>query len=184
MRRFTKVIARCSWFLAVVAACILLVLLLAVCFATFSRYLFNRPFAPLIDLSSYALVWVAFLGAPWLMGQRRHIRIELIAERVSPKARERWTVAIDLVVVVITWVIAYVGGLLAVDFLIKGRVMQDVLATPQWVLLLPIPLGAFFWGMQSVANAMEDLVALKALSGPSLGDEASGPRGQSAGEVR
>jgi len=158
---FAKSVKACSWFLAAVAACILLVLLLAVCFATFSRYLFNRPFAPLIDLSSYALVWVAFLGAPWLMGQRRHIRIDLIADRVSPRARQRWGIVIDYVVVGITWVIAIVGGLLTVDYLIKGRVIQDVLATPRWILLLPIPVGSFFWGLQSLLNGIEDFKKLK-----------------------
>lgn len=169
MRFFARCVRACSWFLAAVAACILLVLLLAICFATFSRYLFNEPFAPLIDLSSYALVWVAFLGAPWLMGQRRHISIDLIADRVSPRVRQRWGIVIDFVVVAVTWVIAVIGGMLTVDYLVKDRVMQDVLSTPQWILLLPIPVGAFFWGLQSLLNGMEDLRLLKATP-PSLNE--------------
>lgn len=184
MRCFSKAVRACSWALAVVAAAILLVLLLAVCFATFSRYLFNKPFAPLIDLSSYALVWVAFLGAPWLMGQRRHIRIDMIADRVSPRAAQRWSVVIDFVVVVITWVIAYIGGLLTVDFLIKGRVMQDVLATPQWILLIPIPVGAFFWGLQSLLNGLEDLGKLRGSSGATPVSETSGDASGIAGAAK
>lgn len=157
MRLFARIVNRCAWVLAGVAALVLLLLLLAVCFATISRYVADKPFAELIDLSTYALVWVAFLGAPWLMLQRGHVTIDLFITRVKPRAQLRWTAGAHFAMVVIALVITYVSGLLTVDYLVNDRVMQDIMATPQWILLLPIPVGSFFLALASAVNGVEDL---------------------------
>lgn len=162
MRLFTKIVDRCVWVLAVIAAGILLVLLLAVCFATVSRYLFNKPFAELIDLSGYSLVFIVFLGAPWLMSKRGHVRIDLFLDMASPKVQQYWNAATNFAVVIVALVITYVGTLLTSNYLVHGRVMQDVMDTPQWILLLPIPLGSFFLALQALLNGLEDLKCAKA----------------------
>lgn len=156
MKLFAKIVERCVNFLAGVAAVVLLALLLAVCFATISRYTVNKPFAELIDLSSYALVLVAFLGAPWLMGKRGHVQIDLFISRVSPKAQKYWNAGANFAMVVIALVLAYVGMSITINYLINGRVMQDVMETPQWILLLPIPVGSFFLALQSLLNGIDD----------------------------
>lgn len=157
MKLLARVIDRCVLVLAGVAAVTLFLLLLAVCFATFSRYLFNKPFAELIDLAGYSLVFIVFLGAPWLMSKRGHVRIDMFVEMVSPKAQKYWNAATNFAVVIIALVIAYIGFRLTSNYLINDRVMQDVMDTPQWILLLPIPLGSFFLALQSLLNGIEDL---------------------------
>ena len=157
MRAFTKVLDRIVWVLAGVAAVVLLLLLLAVCFATFSRYLANKPFAWLIDLSTYALVWVAFLAAPWLMRQRGHVVIDLFMTRTKPRTQARWSAGAHFAMTLVALLITYVSGLLTVDYLVNGRIMQDILETPQWILLLPIPVGCFFLALASAVNGVEDI---------------------------
>ena len=63
--------------------------------------------------------------------------------------------------VIIALVMAYIGFLLTSSYLVNGRVMQDVLDTPQWILLLPIPVGAFFLALQALLNGLEDLKCAK-----------------------
>lgn len=164
MKLAVKIIDRCVDFLAGVAAVILLVLLVAVCFATISRYTVNKPFAELIDLSSYALVFVAFLGAPWLMRKRGHVQIDLFISRVSPKAQKYWSAGANFAMVVIAIVLAYVAMSITINYLVNGRVMQDVMETPQWILLLPIPVGSFFLALQSLLNGIEDFKGARSLT--------------------
>ena len=161
MKLFIRVVDRCVYVLAVIAGIILGALLLAVCFATLSRYLFNKPFAGLIDLSGYSLVFIVFLGAPWLMSKRGHVRVDLFMDMVSPRAQKYWDAGTSFAVVIIALVMAYVGFLLTSSYLVNGRVMQDVLDTPQWILLLPIPVGAFFLALQALLNGLEDLKCAK-----------------------
>lgn len=165
MNLLKKIVARCCVILAGVAAAVLFVLLLAVTFATLSRFFFNKPFAELVDLSSYALVWVAFFGAPWLMLERGHVVIDLLISRVGARSQDLWRALANFAMVLISLVVAYVGGLLTVDYLINGRIMQDVMETPQWILLLPIPVGSFFLALASLVNGIEDLKRARRGSG-------------------
>lgn len=157
MRAFTKVLDRVIWLLAGVAGVVLLLLLLAVCFATLSRYIANKPFAELIDLSAYSLIWVAFLGAPWLMRQRRHVVIDLFITRTKPRVQSRWKAGAHFAMVVIALVLAYVSLRLTIDYIATGRVMTDYMRTPQWIVLLPIPVGSFFLALASALNGIEDV---------------------------
>ncbi len=174
MTVFKKIVSNACMVLAGIAAAVLFVLLLAVVFATLSRFLFHKPFAELVDFSSYALVWVAFLAAPWLMLQRGHVVIDLIITRVSETAQHRWRAIAHFAMVIIALVVAYVGGLLTVDYLIHHRVMQDVTQTPQWILLLPIPLGSFFLALASLMNGLEDLRRSGHGAGTRSGERAKG----------
>jgi TRAP-type C4-dicarboxylate transport system permease small subunit len=155
---------RCAWVLAGIAGIVLFLLLLAVCFATISRYVANKPFAQLIDLSTYALVWVAFLAAPWLMLQRGHVTIDLFITKVKPRSQLRWTASAHFAMVAIALFMAYISGALTVDYLANGRVMQDIMSTPQWILLLPIPLGSFFLAMASAVNGLQDIRQLRTIA--------------------
>jgi len=172
MTLFRKTVSGACLALAGVAAAVLFALLLAVTFATLSRFLFHKPFAQLVDFSSYALVWVAFLAAPWLMLQRGHVVIDLIITRVSETAQHRWRAIAHFAMIIVALVVAYVGGLLTVDYLINGRVMQDVTETPQWILLLPIPLGSFFLALASLTNGLEDLKLSRHRFSPKPGERA------------
>ena len=53
-------------------------LLLAICYATFTRFAFNDPKSNLIEYSAYALVYVAFLAAPWIQSRRGHINVDMV----------------------------------------------------------------------------------------------------------
>ncbi|MDR3332293.1 MAG: TRAP transporter small permease, partial [Synergistaceae bacterium] len=82
LRRLNRAIDLCILALAYIGSAIVLFLLLAVCFATLSRYLLNKPFAFLIDYSSYSLLFIAFLGAPWLLQQNGHVSIDMLVEKL------------------------------------------------------------------------------------------------------
>jgi C4-dicarboxylate transporter DctQ subunit len=174
MKFITKAIDRCVLALAVVAGFILLLLLLAVCFATMTRYLFNEPFSNLIDYSSYALIFVAFLGSPWLMGKRGHVNIDLFINMLSPKAQKYWNAVIHFLMVIIAAVVAYVGTALTSNYFITGRVMQDYMSTPQWIVLFPIPLGCLFLALQSLLNGIQDIKEAKSMSGNTTENNAAG----------
>lgn len=180
VRRFVQV---CVKVLASVAALVLLALMIAVCVATISRYAFREPFAFLIDLSGYALVFVAFLSAPWLLSVRGHVQVDLLINRVRPKAQAYWNAIVHVWMALVALAITYPALLLTWEYLVKHRVMQDTLDTPQWILLLPIPLGSFFVVVQAVLNAVDDIRTwrARAAAGAAAGSDTScEPPGASA----
>jgi TRAP-type C4-dicarboxylate transport system permease small subunit len=90
----------------------------------------------------------------------------MFVEMVSPKAQKYWNAAANFVVVIIALVIAYIGFRLTGNYFLNHRVMQDVMDTPQWILLLPIPLGSFFLALQALLNGIDDLKCARSACPP------------------
>ena len=163
MRVLNKIIDRIILGLAVIAGIILLFLLLAVCFATVSRYLFNAPFAVLIDYSAYSLLYVAFFGAPWLMQQRGHVNIDLFMNMVKLGTRKKWSGVIHVILTAVSLILGYIGFVQTQTYFINSIVMQDQMRTPQWILLICIPIACAMLAIQCVRNARKDFADAKAL---------------------
>ena len=91
------------------------------------------------------------------MRQRGHVVIDLFMTRTKPRTQARWSAGAHFAMTLVALLITYVSGLLTVDYLVNGRIMQDILETPQWILLLPIPVGCFFLALASAVNGVEDI---------------------------
>ncbi|MGI6732476.1 MAG: TRAP transporter small permease [Anaerovoracaceae bacterium] len=155
MQVLNKIIDRCISALAGIAAFVVLLLLLAVFFATMTRYLFNQPFAFLIDYAAYSLLYIAFLGTPWLYQKRGHVSVDMVLEALPPRVKHIWVGALDLVVFVIAVVLCVVSFKLTKTNFLGQIALPDFLSTPKWLLLAPISLSMFFLAIQAIRNAIE-----------------------------
>lgn len=158
MRVLNKVIDWCILALAAIAGAVLLFLLLAVCFATVSRALFNEPFAFLIDYASYALLYIAFLGAPWLLSKRGHINIDMVLNALPPKTKKIWQAVLDLVLALVCIVIGVIGFQLTKSNIMNHVIISDFLNTPQWILLICVPVGSFFTAVEAIRLCIRGLL--------------------------
>lgn len=156
MRVLNKILDVCMLVLAAISAVIILLLILAVTFSTLSRYLFNKPFSFLTDYSTYSLLFVAFLGSPWLMQKRGHTCLDVVTNALPEKTRYIWTAITEIVLVLMCAVMVYVGALLTQTAFVGHTALTDTFGTPKWILLSCIPVGSFFLGIQCIRNAVED----------------------------
>lgn len=157
MRALNKVIDWCILALAAIAGAVLLFLLLAVCFATVSRALFNEPFSFLIDYAAYSLLYIAFLGSPWLLSKRGHINIDMVVNALTPKVKRIWQAILDLILALVAAVLCVIGFQLTRSNFINGVTISDFLGTPQWLLLVCIPVGSFFTAVEAVRLGIRTL---------------------------
>lgn len=97
LARWTRSIA--TWQLA--AAAVLLGLILATMVAqVVARYLFQAPFSWSEECVRLGLVWMTFLASAGLMGQRRHLAVDLWSSNLPPQWRRRADAMVDLFVAV------------------------------------------------------------------------------------
>ena len=158
MRTINKIIDWCIVALAAIAGAVLLFMLLAICFATVTRKVFNMPFAFLIDYASYSLLYIAFLGAPWLLGKRGHINIDLFTNMMKPKFGHYWQVGLDLVLAFTLMVVTVISFIITKTNFVNGIIISDFLNTPQWVLMICVPVGSFFTAVEALRLAIRGLV--------------------------
>jgi TRAP-type transport system small permease protein len=52
-----------------------------------ARYLFRSPIAWSEELARFALIWLAFVAAAWVMGEGRHLVVDVVSGRMSRRGR-------------------------------------------------------------------------------------------------
>ena len=147
--------------LACVAGVALGFLLLAICYATFSRFVFNYPLSSLIEYSSYSLLYITFLAGPWLLKQRRHISIDMILVKLKSRARAAMQLATNTLGFALCSTLFYFGYLVTLSNFQRNIRVMDSMATPQWLIVVAIPIGMFFMAVQFLRHIMQDIQALR-----------------------
>src|SRR5688572_32637383 len=78
---------------ALVAVLILVALVACIGLEVVMRYFFGQPTRWVNEFSEYALLWLAFLAAPWVLREDAHVKVEMLTEALSPRWRFRFHVA-------------------------------------------------------------------------------------------
>ena len=94
-----------------VAACTLLVVTLAlIVLQVVSRYVFNAPFTWTEELARFALLWLTFVAAGFVMARRIHIAVDLVASKLGRKGAIVMDTVALVTVVVTSGVMAWAGA--------------------------------------------------------------------------
>src|SRR4030066_922155 len=73
--------------MAGIAATMVIFMMLAISYSVMMRYLFNRPIAWIVEISSYLMLYITFLGTAWLLRRDGHVEIDLFTSHLSPKTK-------------------------------------------------------------------------------------------------
>lgn len=126
---------------AMIAAAILLMLFVIVQYEVVMRYVFNAPTYWTNEVSAFAIAWVGFLGAGYVLRIGRQLEIDIVTMRISPKARRWLGTATDLLAAAFCGLIAN----LSYDFVAISLMMQassaSELDVPLWIPYLALPIG-------------------------------------------
>lgn len=160
MRLINKVIDSIINFLAGIAAVLIGALLVSISYATFSRFLFSDPKARIIELSAYSLIYITFLAAPWLLRMRGHINVDLILINLKGKVKTGLYLVNDTVGFIITSVLFYFSYDITMSNYTDNIKIMDSVGTPQFLLLIAIPIGSLFLAIQFLRFIKEDFVLL------------------------
>jgi len=130
-----------DWF-ANLALLVLVAISLSVCLEVITRYGFNRPLRWVDEYTEYGLLYITFLATAWNLRQGGHIRIELVYERLGPRARAWCDVLGAFLGTAVSLVLLVFGVLATVSAFQRGLHRQSLLETPVWIVLVIIPIGA------------------------------------------
>ena len=89
---------------------LLFIMVLAVLWQVFSRYILKAPSSITEELSRYLLIWIGILGAAYAAGQQAHLSINLLEEKLNPPNRKRLRVIINLLIIFFCITALVLGG--------------------------------------------------------------------------
>ena len=104
-----------------------------------SRYIFNHSIIWAEEVSQYLMVWVAFLGAGLALRQGRHVAIEMLQDRLPPRARRMTRHLVALLLIL------FMGILIVLGFQFARFAWDQetpVLNIPLGIPYLAVPIGA------------------------------------------
>jgi TRAP-type C4-dicarboxylate transport system permease small subunit len=136
------VFERITLWMAVVAASLVLAMSGWITYDVLTRYFldFASPWA--FDLSEYALVWITFLGAPWVLLQDRHVRIELLVDVLPRSAQRILGITVSIIAICACLVLAWKTGVAALQYIERDIMMARIWRIPRIWPYCIIPIGS------------------------------------------
>jgi TRAP-type C4-dicarboxylate transport system permease small subunit len=114
---------------------ILFIMLVAVIWQVFSRFILQSPSTATDEISSFSLIWVGLLGAAYATGQHLHLAIDLLPEKLVEKQYAFFDGFVYLSVFAFALTVMIIGG---------GRLCMLSFQFEQTSASLEIPLGFIY----------------------------------------
>ena len=160
---------------AYVAGLLVVTVTFSVLYEVVARYFFNSPTIWAVDLTEYSLVYITFLGTPWVLRDRAHTRVEIVVERLRPKVRLILGIVVPLVATVAAVVMAWEGALETWESYLGGHAELKAWRVYRWPLILPICVGSVLLTIEFLRQAFHNVGVLR--RGEPVPEESS-PLGQ------
>ena len=119
--------------LNVLAGVSFLAMVALTCWQVITRYILQNPSSWSEELVSYLFAWMALLGASIVVGERGHMNIPILVDRMGPAARKVLNIFAEVVACIFAAVILVYGG-----------IQITTLAMGQMTSSLGVPIGIFY----------------------------------------
>ena len=157
-----KIIRVFDWLLdagAALSGALLVAVMLLTSIKVFFRYGLREGLLGVDQISGTLLVYIAFLGAAWVLRREEHVTIDLLVTRLTPATRRRLTCFNSAIGALICLVVAWYGTVEAVTSWQRGILIPAEIEIPRVINLGVIPLGCFLLSLQFMRRARRALDA-------------------------
>ena len=89
---------------------LLVLMVLAVLWQVFSRYVLNSPSSVTEELSRYLFIWIGILGAAYASGQQIHLAIDILHSKLNKANRMILRIFINLLIIFFSLTVLVIGG--------------------------------------------------------------------------
>lgn len=143
--------------MAVITGVILLFMMLLVCYDVVMRYLFRNPTGWAMEVCEYLLVYITFLGSPWLLREKGHVNVDILFFFLSPKLRRKFNIFTTITAAIATFILFIFCTGATWDYFQRGITMIKMLTIPKWTVLWVVPFGSIFLSLESVRQFVSHL---------------------------
>lgn len=139
--------------LNVLAGISLLAMVALTCWQVFTRYILQNPSSWSEELVSYLFAWASLLGASLVTGERGHMNIPIVVERMGEKAQKFFGIFGELIAFAFSAIILVYGGI-SITNLAMGQ-MTSALGVAVGVFYVVLPLCGVLNMIYTVLNIID-----------------------------
>ena len=133
-----------NWVLGTLTVLVFTILVVCVVWQVVSRFVLGTPSTTTDEIARFLFMWVAFVGAAYTLGLKRHLAIDIVTLIVDGPALRIIRIAVMLIVAAFAGVVMLYGGL---------ELMFKTLESGQMTPALRLPMG-YVYGAIPFSGAM------------------------------
>ena len=165
--KLNAILERINNAMAWIAALAIIFMMFAISYAVMMRYIWNKPVPWIVEISSYLMLYITFLGTAWLQRKGGHVEVDLFIGRLKPRSRAVLKAVTSLGGALVGFILAWKGALVTVDYLQRDVTVIGILNTPQFLLMGIIPIGGLLLLVEFLLQAWrQGALALKGKDAP------------------
>ena len=139
--------------MVVMAGGLCILLMLGISTEVVTRYFFNRPILGMLEASELAMLYIAFLSAPWVLKKEAHVSMDLLNSYLSSRALSILNIFLSFIGALIAFILLWYGTKVTIGAFLEGTNMPGNMEINIGYSLLIIPLGSFFLFVQFLRRA-------------------------------
>jgi len=167
MKGFSKFVGLVSDLCGIIAAVLVGAAILVVCQMVLIRYVLNESTIWQTEFVIFALVGSTFIGCPYVLKVKGHVKVELLPHYLGPKGRHYLALVANSLGLLFCLILTWKGYQFFHEALVNGWTTDSIWALPLWIPYLSIPVGIGLLCLQYVA----DILTLVRGFGASLEEE-------------
>ncbi len=125
------------------------------------RSVFNAPTEWVMEIATYFLVVAGFLGMGVTYADKRHIHVDILVARLSPKTRCYIEVLTSLAGIFFSYLFMTQAWSMAMLSLEMNNCAPTTLSTPLWIPQMALPAGMGVLLLHVLRTLLADIVRLK-----------------------
>lgn len=141
---------------AVISGALIMATCFMIVYEIISRGVFHSPTEWVMEISTYCIIIAGFLGIGCTYRAKKHIRVDLLFGRLSPKV-QCW---LDLLTSVCTLIFAFLFLEEALDMTLRSleyhNTAPTTLSTPLWIPQVSMPVGMAVLFLEVIRGMLHD----------------------------
>lgn len=147
--------------LAYFSGVLLSLITLAIFAEIIARKLWTYSIMGVIECSEYAIVFITFLSAAWVLKDDAHIKVDIVLDWLKPRTRAFINMATSFFGAILSMFIACRSALIIWDLWRRGLYTEKTLEFPMAPLYIPMFLGLVMLSVEFFRRALGYLVERK-----------------------
>jgi TRAP-type C4-dicarboxylate transport system permease small subunit len=158
---FWKFFGKLTDAMAALAGAILVFICAAVCYTIGLRFLFTKTTIWIIPITEYALLWIVFLGTPWLLREKGHITTDILYTHLNKKAKRTLDYVMFMIGGLACAMMAYFGIVHIWDCVLNRVTDVRAITIPKSGVFIIIPIGSLLLTLQFSRMAWSRFIDMK-----------------------
>lgn len=160
MTMLSLINAGMAWLSAVILLCATLFVFLEI----MSRFFLGKSLIWVIEISGYSLLYMTFLGAPYMLEKHWHVAIDILSDALAEPIRTWLAIIISLMSAVVCIICTVFGAMVFLDQWEFGMRETTLLAPKSQWLTLIFPIAMLLMTLQFIDQAIAHARSLRSPS--------------------